>query len=120
MALPDITTLTLEELQQLIVAATDVLRARQDAERSEEEQRRVAIGDAIATLEALLGPEGSPPYDPATGAHETINGVLAHDTEDHAVLAQNAGLALSLILRALKVDVGTGLNIARVIASGEG
>lgn len=25
----------------------------------------------------------------------------------------------SLILRALKVDVGTGLNIARVIASGE-
>lgn len=119
MAVPDITALTLEELQQLITAATQALYAKQEAEKTEQEQRRARIAAAIAANTALLGPEGSAPYDPATGANETINGVLAHDTEDHAVLAQHAGLALSLILRAMKVDVSTGLDIARVIASGE-
>lgn len=117
MALPDITTLTLEELQQLITTAAQAITARQEAERSEDEARRAAIGDAIVSLEALLGVEGSAPYDPATGANATINGVLAHDTTDHAVLAQNAGLALSLILNAMKIDVGAGLNAFRVLAT---
>lgn len=117
MPIPDITGLSISELRELIEAASAAFYAAEAAEKAADVQRRGELGAAAATLEALLGPEGSQPYDPATGANATINGVLAHDTPDHAVLAQNAGLALSLILNALKVDVGAGVNAFRVLAT---
>lgn len=118
MALPDITNLTPEELSALISTASAAYSAALAVAEQEQQDRRQEAGETVAVLEALLGPDDTDPYDPATGANMTINGVLAHDSEDHAVLAANAGLALSLILRAIRVDVKAGINIARIIAGG--
>lgn len=118
MAIPDFTDLTDAEILAAISALNDLWAARETEAAAVDQQRRVEAGETVAALEALLGPDDTDPYDPATGANMTINGVLAHDSEDHAVLAANAGLALSLILRAIRVDVKAGINIARIIAGG--
>jgi hypothetical protein len=115
MPIPDFTSLTDDEIRQAIDALNALYAQRAADAAADADARRALIGQAIATLDGLLGPEGSPPYDPGTGANETINGVLAHDTDDHAVLAQYSGLALSLILRGMKINVSTVLNLAHVI-----
>lgn len=118
MALPDITTLTLEELQQLAIAAAQAIAARQEVERTEDEARRAAIGDAITALSALLGPEDAPP---GTGS---IRAVRAFDAADIAAgkprgttMAENSGLALSLLYEGMDALTATVLNISRVLAT---
>lgn len=117
MALPDISNLTMDELSALISAASAAYSAAVDEEAVEKAARRAQAAASTIALEALLGPEDSAPYDPVTGANATINGVLKHDTEDHAILAGNVGLCLSLILHGMKADVAAGLNLARLAAT---
>jgi hypothetical protein len=116
MTIPDFTDLTNDELREAISQLNELSAQRVAEAAAVDAQRRALIGATIEPLQNLLGPEDTPPYDPATGANATINGVLKHDTEDHALLAAHSGLAISLILHALKIDVGAGLNMAHVVA----
>ena len=113
----DVSGMSRGELQELIGTATAAYQARVAEEQADQVRRRDRIVAAITGLEALIGPEDTAPYDPVTGENATINGVLKHDTEDHAILAANAGLAISLILHGLRVNTATVLDIARVISA---
>lgn len=117
MPIPDFTDLTDAEILAAIGQLNDLYAARVTEAAAIDQQRREQAGETVAVLAALLGPDDSAPYDPATGANMTINGVLAHDTEDHAVLSQYAGMAISLILQALRVDVKAGMNLGEIIAN---
>lgn len=108
MALPDITTLSLSELSELIQNAA-LLRQQAEADAINEAQtRKEAINNAIASLTALLGPEGSTP------STTSINGVLAYTD---AQMAANAGLAFRLAFTGLKELTETTLDLAKVVAN---
>jgi len=108
MALPDISNLTLEELRQLQQLAA-LAAIQSEADRDEMDvATRVKIGTAIASLQALLGPEGAAP------ATNSINGVLAFTD---AQMAANAGLAFRLAFTGLKELTKTVLDIAYIAAN---
>jgi len=106
MALPDISTLTLQELRDLAQAAS-LAAIQAEADRDEDrDAAKVKISEAIASLEALLGPEGAAP------STSSINGVLAFSNEQ---MAANAGLAFRTTFIGLKALTKTVLDLARVV-----
>jgi len=108
MAVPDISKLTLEELRQL-QQLTALATAQASADReSVDVAKRAKIGQAIASLNALLGPEGAAPET------NSINGVLAFTD---AQMAANAGIAFRLAFTGLKELTKTVLDIAYVAAN---
>jgi hypothetical protein len=106
MALPDISGLTLEELRDLAQAAS-LAAIQAEADRDDDrDAAKVKISQAIASLEALLGPEGAAP------STNSINGVLAFTD---AQMAANAGLAFRTTFIGLKALTKTVLDLARVV-----
>lgn len=108
MAVPDISKLTLEELRQLqqltALAANQAQADRDDVDTA----KRAKIGEAITSLQTLLGPEGGSPNT------NNINGVLAFTD---AQMAANAGIAFRLAFTGLKELTKTVLDIAYVAAN---
>ncbi|MEZ5110930.1 MAG: hypothetical protein R2732_05445 [Microbacteriaceae bacterium] len=108
MSVPDLTTLTLDELREWITALNDryvQLTAEQSTDR---EQRRAQISEAITDLGGLLGPTEGPPG---------IGDIRAVRRYDTATMGANAGLALSLAFEGLEILTSTVLDIAHVIAT---
>ena len=107
----DMEQMTEKELQELVeqaIAAMTVVRQREQQARIE---RRARLGVAIDQLKALLGPEGSPPYDPGSAQGPTIRGLQAHTEE---TLGAYAGLVLDLVLSGLEVIVTTERELAKI------
>lgn len=108
MALPDITNLSLDELSELIQTAA---LARQQAEADlvqDRETRKTSISNAIADLQALLGPVGSTPN------LTSIRGVLGYTD---AQMAANSGLAFRLAFQGMEKLTKTVLDLANVVAN---
>lgn len=94
MALPDISTLTSAEMQDLIILlSTEVARREQSAITAEADLRRRA-GEVNTALTQLLGPAA--PTAPGTS---NINAVLKYTD---AQMASAAGLGLRLAFTGLK------------------
>lgn len=110
MAVPDITALTLTELQELLTAAQAQLAAIRVQQAQDDRDSRSAISAAITSLTTLLGPADAPP---GTGS---INAVLGYDA---ATMGENAGLALHLAFEGMKILTETTLNIANVMGTKE-
>lgn len=102
----DISTLTTDELQALITAASERLHALAVEHAQDVETRKGDISGAITALEALLGPEGAQP------GTNSIREVLAYDD---TTIEANAGLAFRLILQGMESLTSTVLDVARVV-----
>lgn len=107
---------TLPEMRAALAQVTDAYQALERAQATLTANRKTRITGAVGTLQALLGPEGAPPYDPAGTTPPTIRSVGAHTPD---VLATHSGLALDLILSGLEVLTATVLDLARVVAESQ-
>lgn len=107
MALPDISTLTDEELMQLFQAANNLYQQRQAEQAADDETRRQQIYAAIADLDTLLGPVGAPK---GTG---NIRGILQYTD---AEMAANAGIAFRRTFQGLERLALTMLDVAHVVS----
>lgn len=121
MPIPDISDLTAAELRELIEASSAAFYAAEAAQKAADEARREAIGNAVASLETLLGPEGAAP------GVNSIRAVRAHDAADIAAgeprgttMAANATTALSLLYEGLEMLTTTTRDVAKVIARNQG
>jgi hypothetical protein len=109
----DVTEMTREELNALIGAAQQQLVALDAQEQLDEEEIRRRISGAVSSLTALLGSPDDPPYDPAVpGAVANIRSVSKHS---QAVLEQNTGLVLALLLEGLEIITVNSINIALLV-----
>lgn len=100
--------MSITELNQLIVAASNELQAARDREASDKETRRVSVAAAVSNLETLLGARGA---EPGTGSIRAVRGF------DEQTLADNPGTALALAFQALELVTENTLNMARIIAT---
>ena len=112
----DLTSLSLPELRDLLQHAGEAYTAAEHAQAEDHATRRARLTGMVGTLEALLGAEGAPPYDPAGEAAPTIRSVGAHPPD---VLAANAGIALDLTLSGLEVLTATILDLVRLVAESQ-
>ena len=108
MSVPDLSTLTLDELREWITALNDRYVQLASEQADERESKRAQIGEAITDLGGLLGPTEGPP------GITDIRAVRRYDT---ATMGANAGLALSLAFEGLEILTATVLDIAHVIAA---
>lgn len=106
MALPDIATLTDDELRALLSQADALLAARARDDEATEADLRVQVGQAIAALDALIGPD-----QPTTPGLDSITEVQLFTDQQ---MAQNAGLAHRLTFVALEQLARTTRDIARI------
>ena len=107
----DMEQMTEKELQELVEQAMTAMTAARQREQQARIERRARLGVAIEQLKALLGPEGSPPYDPGSTQGPTIRGLQAHTEE---TLGAHAGLVLDLVLSGLEVIVTTERELAKI------
>ena len=103
------TDLSLQELLALSRQINESVRAKQAEERKAIENLYTNIAGSVQRLSALIGEENSPPYNTNDTAAPTIRSVRRHSDES---LAQNSGLALSLILAGLEELASTTRDIA--------
>ena len=103
------TDLYLQELLALSRQINESVRAKQEEERKAIENLYTNIAGSVQRLSALIGEEGSAPYNPNDTAAPTIRSVRRHSDES---LSQNSGLALSLILAGLEELASTTKDIA--------
>lgn len=104
----DLTGLSTEELTTLLNQVNDALRISIEADSQEQYQRRIDIGDAIASLEALLGPED------AVAGTDSIRAVRQFTSQQ---MADNPELAFPLIFLGMEILTSTTLNLAKVVSS---
>ena len=105
-----IQSLTREDLDALATAISQRAQALAQEEQETVDARRDGIPAVLAQVRALRGQQGDV-YDPTTGQGATIRGVLAHDTDTHQALADNAGLALSLAFQGLDALTGALIDL---------
>lgn len=115
----DIETLTQEELAQLATQIYERQQALLLEAQDEQTARTGRIEDSIQALESLLGPiDGEPGID-------NIRAIRKYDALDEAAdpprprgtsLAENAGLALSLLFEGLEINTAVVRDIATTIA----
>lgn len=110
MALPDISTLTLDELRELIGNANAAYYAKEQESKTEAEERRAAIGAAITDLTALLGPAGAP---------KGLGSIRAASAYTETEMAAAPGKALDLAYIALERLGQITLDLAHVVANQE-
>lgn len=104
----DLSQLSLQELRDLIEAASKRYLVVEAGARAEEVERKLRLAGAITRLQNLLGPEES------TANQSTIRGVLAFgDT----VIARNPGTAVVLIMKGLEEITETVLDLATALAN---
>lgn len=85
MALPNITTLTLAELEQLMQAAAQVIRQKQQEQQTEKEAAQVEIALAKAKLDTLIGPDN--PTVPTLNSYTEIQKFTDTQIQGNLVLA---------------------------------
>ena len=105
---PDISALDANDLILLINEANARYRAVQKAEADEEAQTRTAIGQSVATLDALIGDGVTEPN------LTTIVGVQLYTDEQ---IDQNTVLAIRLLMQGLEVTTRTLRDVAKVAGS---
>ena len=107
MTVNDIDLEALDEQQiQILIARIQDDAARREAERQNKvDDVTASITQSIQTLTNLLGPES--PEAPGTSS---IREIRLYPTE---VMAENAGLALSLVFEGLEILATTMRDIAR-------
>lgn len=93
--------LTIGQIQELLLLVVEA-KAREAALQRQE------VGETIAALQSLLGPEG------ATPGLTSIRAVRAHGDE---LIAANPGQAVVLILAGLEEITKTILKLAQVVAN---
>lgn len=106
MALPDVTTLTLEELRILIGQLATEINAREQAALDEKQNSRDQILAAKTTLEGLLGPVGAAP------GTESIRAILAFGDE---VIGQNVTIVVPMIIHGLEVITATMIEVTKLV-----
>lgn len=106
MAIPDLTTYSIEELLQISAMAQQEYTDRKAQEQLDRESEKEAISNAVATLTNLLGDSSE------TAGTGSIRAIRKYD---EATLAANSGLALSLIFEGLEILTMTTLNLANVV-----
>jgi hypothetical protein len=107
MAVPDIANLSKDELTELITTANLAYQKTLVEDKVSVAEKKIEIGEAIAELQALLGPEGASP------SLNSIRGVLGFTDQQ---LAENSGLAFRLILLGMEQLTKTTLDLAEVIS----
>lgn len=108
MTVPDLSSLSISELREWISALNAQYSQLEEEQRTEAEQRREDITQAIDGLKALLGPvDGEPGVD-------SIRAVRKYD---EATMGDNAGLALNLAFAGLESLTIAVLDIAQVIGA---
>lgn len=85
MALPDISTLTVAELQQLMQAVNTVMTQKQQQEHTERESAKVELQTAYNALTALIGPDN--PTAPGLNSYTEIQKYTNADIQGNLVLA---------------------------------
>lgn len=110
MTSPDISGLSLTDLQLLLDQVRQQINVVVTQQQQQQADDRASIGAAITALTTLLGPADAPP------STDSINGVLGYDA---ATMGENAGLALHLAFEGMKILTETTLNIANVMGTKE-
>lgn len=104
----NIENMTTDQLRDLLTQIDLLIQQRRAQELADDEQLRADIGEAVATLDGLLGPaDGDPGVD-------SIRAVRRYDAQ---TMGENAGLALSLAFEALEILTATTRDIATVAAT---
>ena len=85
MALPDISTLTVAELQQLMQTVNSVMMQKQQEEHTERESAKVELQTAYDALTALIGPDN--PTTPGLNSYTEIQKYTNADIQGNLVLA---------------------------------
>lgn len=85
MALPDISTLTVAELQQLMQTVNTVMTQKQQQEQTERESAKVELQTAYDALTALIGPDN--PTAPGLDSYTEIQKYTNADIQGNLVLA---------------------------------
>lgn len=85
MALPDISTLTVAELQQLMQAVNTVMTQKQQQEHIERESAKAELQTAHDALTALIGPDN--PTAPGLNSYTEIQKYTNADIQGNLVLA---------------------------------
>lgn len=104
----DITTLTKEEIEDLMRLAHARLDQIRLEARDEQTERTTRIEDSISALDGLLGPIGAEP------GIESIRAVRGFDGQ---TMADNAAIALPLAFHGLEILTQTVRDIASTIAA---
>ena len=101
-------TLTADDLRALISQASARLaQIEWDAEQTEADLR-ADLAAAVATLDALIGPDDAPP---GTGSITAMRGY------DGPTMAQHAHVALPVIVHGLDILARTTRDLARVVGT---
>ena len=85
MTLPDISTLTVAELQQLMQSVNTVISQKQRQEQTERESAKVELQTAFNALTALIGPDN--PAAPGLNSYTEIQKYTNADIQGNLVLA---------------------------------
>ena len=105
MPTPDISNLSVAELQALMAQAQTLAAQKALQEQAERDLAQLTVNSAVATLTGLLGPENA---EPGT---DSIRAVLAFGTD---AIKANVQEAVPLILEGLRILTETTLALARV------
>ncbi|AWN03351.1 hypothetical protein PBI_COUNT_28 [Microbacterium phage Count] len=108
MVVPDITSLTLEELKELISIVATQISVLESQKANDKSEARNEIVNARAQLEGLLGPVDAAP------STESIRGVLAFGDE---VISQNASTAVPLIVHGMASLTEVLINLTKTMDS---
>ena len=108
MALPNITTLTLAELEQLMQAAAQVISQKQQEQQTEKEAAQVEIALAKAKLDALIGPDN--PAAPSLGSYTEIQKFTDAEIQGNLVLAVRKTLEGAELQARIMRDVVVALS----------
>ena len=85
MPLPNINTLTLAELEQLMQTAAQVISQKHQEQQSEKDAAQVEIDLAKVKLDALIGPDN--PAAPSLNSYTEIQKYTDAQIQDNLVLA---------------------------------
>ena len=105
MALPDISTLTVEELQQLMQSVNTVMTKKQQQEQTERESAKVELQTAYNALTALIGPDN--PTAPGLNSYAEIQKYT------DAQIQGNLVLAIRKIIQGAELQARITRNIVR-------
>lgn len=115
MALPDISTLTLEELAQLSQAVNTLYVQKQQEDRDEAETAKESVANSIAELKTLLGDPSAPAWPgPGSGVTPTISNLQKHTG---SAMASNASILFPLILEGLRIQTVQGIALSTWVQS---
>lgn len=103
----DLDNMTLDELEDLQTQLYIKITEARDAIEQNKLTRSERIANSIQTLESLLGPEGAP---------AGVDSIRAISNYDGETMAENAYLALPLIIAGMEILTKSALDIAKYVS----